>query len=383
MLSKTLLVTLTLLSVSGVLSQRGWRVTYTPERICALKGSSVDMRCTYSYPTDYTVQKTLWFINDWHGVWDPQDLSKDSEYSHRVKYLGNKNNDCTFRINQLRETDSETYQFRFLTAHDKYTGKPGVSLEVTDLQVMVYPDTVTDGQSVRLTCSTSCTLTGRPAFIWYRDGSPLSFTDQSHQFRASSEDRGRYTCAVKGYELHSPAVALNVRYSPKSTSVSVSPSGEIMAGSSVTLTCSSDANPPVHRYTWFKKNGRFNPLWNVYRSSYTIEKINYKDAEEYYCVAENVIGTNRSPHINLKVLCLKVEINPDSAREGEMVTLSCKSTCTRRSTFEFYRNGQRLSNIVRNQFRARSDNAGNYSCRAVYDRFLYSNTVILRVKCLV
>ncbi|KAG5855780.1 hypothetical protein ANANG_G00000230, partial [Anguilla anguilla] len=98
----------------------------------------------------------------------------------------------------------------------------------TDLQVMVYPDTVTEGQSVRLTCSTTCTLTGSPAFIWYRDGSPLSFTDQSHLFRASSEDRGSYTCAVKGYELQSPAVTLNVRYSPKSTSVSVSPSGEIM-----------------------------------------------------------------------------------------------------------------------------------------------------------
>ncbi|KAG5855771.1 hypothetical protein ANANG_G00000080, partial [Anguilla anguilla] len=75
---------------------------------------------------------------------------------------------------------------------------------------MVYPDTVTEGQSVRLTCSTTCTLTGSPAFIWYRDGSPLSFTDQSHQFTASSEDRGSYTCAVKGYELRSPAVALNV-----------------------------------------------------------------------------------------------------------------------------------------------------------------------------
>ncbi|XP_064175908.1 B-cell receptor CD22-like isoform X2 [Anguilla rostrata] len=286
---------------SGVLSQRGWGVTYTPERICALKGSSVNMSCTYSYPPSHTVQKTFWVIYDWNSKQEGEDLSKDSEYSHRVEYLGNKNSDCTFRINQLRETDSGTYRFRFLTDHvnRKYTSQLGVTLEVTDLQVMVNPDTVTEGQSVRLICSTTCTLTGSPAFIWYRDGSPLSFTDQSHQFTASSEDRGSYTCAVKGYELHSPAVALNVIYPPKSVSVSVTPSGEIVEGSSVTLTCSSDANPPVQRHTWYKNNG--NELsWK--ESSYTIKSITLQDAGEYYCEAENAIGTKRS-QITLKVLC--------------------------------------------------------------------------------
>ncbi|KAJ8287623.1 hypothetical protein COCON_G00002820 [Conger conger] len=49
------------------------------------------------------------------------------------------------------------------------------------------------------------------AFTWYRDGSPLSFTTQTHQLTASSEDGGRYSCAVKGYEdLPSPVVALTV-----------------------------------------------------------------------------------------------------------------------------------------------------------------------------
>ncbi|KAG5855775.1 hypothetical protein ANANG_G00000140, partial [Anguilla anguilla] len=208
MLFNTLLVII--LSVSGALSEEGWGVTYTPGRICALKESSIDIRCTYSYPTSHRVQKTFWFFH-WNKPQEPEDLSQDPEYSHRVEYLGNQSSDCTFRINQLRVTDSKTYRFRFLTDHNQYTGEPGVALEVTDLQVMVNPDTVTEGQSVRLTCSTTCTLTGSPAFIWYRDGSPLSFTDQSHQFTASSEDAGRYSCTVTGYGLQSPAVALNVR----------------------------------------------------------------------------------------------------------------------------------------------------------------------------
>ncbi|KAJ8287507.1 hypothetical protein COCON_G00001660 [Conger conger] len=96
-------------------------------------------------------------------------------------------------------------------------------LSFSALQVRVNPGSVTEGQSVTLTCSTTCTLTGSPAFTWFRDGSPLSFTTQRHQLTASSEDGGTYSCAVKGSELlPSPAVALTVNYPPKSTSVSVS-----------------------------------------------------------------------------------------------------------------------------------------------------------------
>ncbi|XP_064161829.1 B-cell receptor CD22-like [Anguilla rostrata] len=279
---------------SGVLSQREWGVTYTAERICALKGSSVDMSCTYSYPTSRTVQQTFWFIH-WNKPQEPEDLSQDPEYSHRVEYLGNQSSDCTFRINQLRVTDSKTYRFRFLTDCDggKFAGEPGVTLAVTGLQVMVNPDSVKEGQSVILTCSTTCTLTGSPAFIWYRDGSPLSFTGQSHQFTASSEDRGRYSCAVKGYELQSPAVALNVRYPPKSISVSVSPSGEIVEGTSVTLTCSSDANPPVQNYTWYKKNDT--GVWQAGSGqSLNFSEFRSWNRGQYYCEAQNRLGAQNA-----------------------------------------------------------------------------------------
>ncbi|KAJ8287464.1 hypothetical protein COCON_G00001230 [Conger conger] len=263
---------------------------------------------------------------------EPEDLSLDPEYSGRVEYLQNQIRDSTFRIKQLRESDSQTYCFRFQSTHGgKYTGQPGVSLTVTALQVRVNPGSVTEGQSVTLTCSTTCTLTGSPAFTWYRDGSPLSFTTQTHRLTASSEDGGTYSCAVKGSELlPSPAVSLTVNYPPKSTSVSVSPSGEIVEGSSVTLTCSSDANPPVQRYTWFKKTGSVSLeiLQTSLSQKYTIEKIESSGDGEYYCVARNSIGRGRSPDIHLNVLYppqnTSVSVSPSGEIvEGSSVTLTC------------------------------------------------------------
>uniref|UniRef100_A0A8K9VAX5 Ig-like domain-containing protein n=1 Tax=Oncorhynchus mykiss TaxID=8022 RepID=A0A8K9VAX5_ONCMY len=78
---------------------------------------------------------------------------------------------------------------------------------------------------------------------------------------------------------------------PKNISVSVSPSGEIVEGSSVTLTCSSDANPPVDKYTWYKKNVT-SP--KASGQSYSITNISSEDRGEYYCEAQNGRGSKNS-----------------------------------------------------------------------------------------
>jgi hypothetical protein len=73
--------------------------------------------------------------------------------------------------------------------------------------------------------------------------------------------------------------------------VSVSPSGGIVEGSSVTLTCSSDANPPVDKYTWYKKNVT-SP--KASGQSYSITNIISEDRGEYYCEAVNEVGAQKS-----------------------------------------------------------------------------------------
>ncbi|XP_030634722.1 B-cell receptor CD22-like [Chanos chanos] len=275
----------------GSIYGQNWGVAY-PDSICALKGSSVTMSCSYTYPNDNTVERTFWTKGDGY---DPPDLSEDPGYKGRVHYLGDKQSDCTMQLIHVTQTDSRMYRFRFITDKDKWLGQPGVQLSVTDLQVET-PERVKEGETVTLKCRTTCSLSNTPTFIWYKNGHDLTRKNMKNNELSlqsvSSEDRGSYMCAVQGHEnLPSPAVTLTVIYPPKKTTVSVSPSGEIVEGSSVTLTCSSDANAPQINYTWYKDSVTL-PVG--YGQSYIINNIQSSNSGLYYCEAQNKHGSQRT-----------------------------------------------------------------------------------------
>ena len=119
--------------VAVILGQDAWSVTYTPQSICALKRSTVDLSCSYTYPRGHTVTETSWFYR-WSGV-KPQN-------DYRVEYYGDIVSSCTLRITDLRERDSAEDWFTFKTqiiqghvfqsvTSDRYSGSPGVRLSVT------------------------------------------------------------------------------------------------------------------------------------------------------------------------------------------------------------------------------------------------------------
>ncbi|KAL6461864.1 hypothetical protein MHYP_G00300090 [Metynnis hypsauchen] len=276
-----------------VLGKECWGVTYTPECVCALKGSSVDLSCSYKHPGGHTVTKSVWFIKEQAGA-EPVDVREDEEYQGRVQYRQSSQNDCSMRITHLRERDAQTYRFRFHTDGDKYTGEPGVTLSVTDLKVTVSD---THWSETYLMCSSTCTLSNNPTYIWYMNGQPVIHCKSASCSVAVVSGEVSYSCAVEGHEnLRSPPM-----YSPRNTSVVIIPSGERVEGDSVTLSCSSDANPPVLIYSWFKQRAAADaPLTTG--QNYTITNISSQHSGLYYCTAHNQLGQHSSTPTRLDVL---------------------------------------------------------------------------------
>ncbi|KAM9454169.1 B-cell receptor CD22-like [Clarias gariepinus] len=317
-----------LLVTIGALANK-WSVTYSQNNLCALNRSTVFMNGSYTHPTHLTVTQTFWLINP---VKDTKEIDprNESGYLGRVEYFEDKQKHFSLRLSDVKKTDEHEYCFKIRTNVDaeRWVGKPGVTLTVTDLQVIA-PAEVTEGQSAVLTCKTTCSLTD-PTFIWYKNSRNLTTntikSNKVHLQPVSSEDAGSYSCAVRGYEhLPSPDHTLGVRYPPKNVSVSISPSGEIVEGSSVTLTCSSDANPPVEIYTWFKD------MTSVGKGkTYTISNISSEDSGEYKCKCSNKVGHQDSSSVTLNVLYspknVSVSISPSGEIvEGSSVNLTCSS----------------------------------------------------------
>ncbi|XDV16443.1 hypothetical protein PO909_016154 [Leuciscus waleckii] len=288
-----LILLLMILAFHGV-SGADWGVSYSPSHICALKDSTVIMRCTYKYPTGYQIMKAFWTKTPVKDNGEYPDLSEDPEYSQRLQYLGDKQQNCTVRLSHVTLKDEDEYYFRFITDKEKWIGKPGVTLNVTDLQVES-PERVTEGDSVNLRCKSSCALTDRATFIWYRNSQPLTERrDRNNELLLQSvrrEDSGRYSCAVDGHTHISPDVQLNVMYPPKNVSVLISGSGVIVEGDSVTLNCISDSNPPALNFSWFKENET-----SAVGSGQSFSAL---QSGRFYCQAHNQHGSQRSDTVTV------------------------------------------------------------------------------------
>ncbi|XP_016113744.1 B-cell receptor CD22-like [Sinocyclocheilus grahami] len=301
------------------------------------------MSCTYTYPTGYQIMKVFWTNGSVKGV-EPPDLSEDTEYSQRLQYLGDKQKNCTIRLSHVTQKDEHMYYFRFITdkPDKKWIGVPGVSLTVTDLQVEA-PERVTEGDSVRLTCKSSCALTDRATFIWYRNSQPLTERrDRNNQLLLQSvrrEDAGRYSCALQEHTYISPAAHLNVMYPPKETFVVVSPSSEIVEGDSVALSCSSDSNPPAE-ISWFK-GGTFVGSGRIY----SISNISSDHSGEYKCKSRNKHGEKNSDTVTLNIMyppkSVSVSINGSAEIvEGDSVTLICSSDSNPPAEISWFKENQ-------------------------------------------
>uniref|UniRef100_A0A671TEA0 Ig-like domain-containing protein n=1 Tax=Sparus aurata TaxID=8175 RepID=A0A671TEA0_SPAAU len=233
-----------------------------------------------------------------------------------------------------------------------------------------------------LTCVSSCD--DQTPFIWFKNGKKIAQNNRCYSPDVVGH-ADEYTCAVKGYEkFPSPPV-----YAPKLPSVSVSPSAEIVEGSSVTLTCSSDANPAA-KYTWYKKNGDpdLHPLSK--EPQLVFSSIQSSDSGEYYCTAENELGRRTSEYIYINVTYApklpSVSVSPSGEiMEGSSVTLTCSSDANPAANYTWYKENQTLIQTpgVKLHFPSiSSEDRRIYHCKSENQNGqIYSSSLFIDLQC--
>ncbi|XP_053181586.1 B-cell receptor CD22-like, partial [Scomber japonicus] len=247
---------------------------------------------------------------------------------------------------------------------------------------------IIEGSSVTLNCSSDANPAAK--YTWYKKNQPL-FPAQEGNYKftsISSEDKGMYYCKSENQYgwINSSSLFIDVLYGPKLPTVSVSPSGEIIEGSSVTLTCSSDANP-APKYTWYKKNVNpdLQPLSK--EPQLVFSSIQSSDSGEYYCTAENQLGKKTSEYIFMNVKYApklpSVSVSPSGEIiEGSSVTLNCSSDANPAANYTWYKDNEdspKASGQIFTITYVRPEYSGNYSCEAQNRRGNHNSNLHLMV----
>ncbi|XDV16262.1 hypothetical protein PO909_016055, partial [Leuciscus waleckii] len=254
--------------------------------------------------------------------------------------------------------------------------KPVISISLSGV--------IVEGDSVTLNCISD---SNPPAEIsWIKGGTIVGSGRIYNISKISSDDSGEYKCkAINEHgEKYSDAVTLNVMYPPRSVSLSISPSGVIVEGYSVTLNCISDSNPPALNFTWFKgetfvRSGRI----------FSISKISSDDSGEYKCKSINEHGQKYSDNVTLNVMYsprnVSVSISPSGVIvEGDSVTLNCISDSNPPAlNFSWIKGGTIVgSGRIYSISKISSDDSGEYKCKSINEYGeKNSDTVTLCVMC--
>ncbi|XP_057187780.1 B-cell receptor CD22-like [Triplophysa rosa] len=347
-----------LLMTADVDGQWDWGVNYNPSYVCALRGSTVRMSCFY--PPDYWTT-AYWSKETYVPGVAPPNLCSDTYYSGRAQCLTN-----SISLTHVTEADEDIYYCGY---NGGWSGYSRFQLSVTDLQVETQ-QRVKEGDSVTLTCKTTCRLTEETTFIWSRNTQILTehTVNEIHLQSVSRHDSGLYKCAAgrRSGRLYSPDVHLDVRYAPRNVVASISSSGVIVEGDSVTLTCSSDSNPPVQQYNWFKGETSVGS-----RKIYSITNIRSDQSGEYKCKTRNKHGEKYSEAVMLNVMYAPRNVVASISSsgvivEGDSVTLTCSSESNPPVQQYSWFEGETSvgSGNIFKITSVRSDQNGEYKCKA-------------------
>uniref|UniRef100_A0A672LV38 Zmp:0000000650 n=1 Tax=Sinocyclocheilus grahami TaxID=75366 RepID=A0A672LV38_SINGR len=285
-----------------------------PQNFQALSGSCVIIKCRFEIEEKHDIN--LVPESAATGLW-LKDGDKTNE--HLVFHsTDHKSNHFNGKITgNLLEKNCTTV---FYNVSSKHTGRYYFRIESGGLKYVYTVNTSTinevlEGSSVSLRCSAETLCSSPPPTLTWSSTPRIPLSESSRleelisdlNFTATHrQHRVTFTCTIT-YQLQDENktaqdnITLHVQYSPKNTSVSVLPSSSVLEGRSVTLTCSSDANPAVLNYTWSREGeGQMEQLQTGH--TLTFDRIDLKHRGWYHCTAQNQHGTQNSS-VMLDIQC--------------------------------------------------------------------------------
>ncbi|XP_053506542.1 hemicentin-1-like [Ictalurus furcatus] len=250
-----------------------------------VEGTSVSLIC--SAPAPPCLLKPTTF------TWNFLPEERRQEQNYKTSFSSSQLNfNATHLHHGLNFTCTATYQLQNMNKSAQSSFILHVLYGPRNMSVSASPSaSVLLGSSVSLRCSSDA----NPAvlnYTWYREnGEQIGTGNHLTMNTTDSTHSGLYYCSAQNqHGDHNSSVLLDVLYGPRNTSVSASPSASVLLGSSASLRCSSDANPAVLNYTWYRENGEQIGT----RNHITINTTDSTHSGLYYCRAQNQHGDHNS-----------------------------------------------------------------------------------------
>ncbi|XP_061840448.1 B-cell receptor CD22-like [Nerophis lumbriciformis] len=348
-----------LLCVPGLLGAE-WGGTYTEKEICAIKGSTVKLQCSFKFPPTedgrvIKVKETFWFTKD-----SKEDLRLDPQYFGGVQSECHGNL-CNLTIADVRRSDE--YTFRFTTNHSRgdFTVTPGVKVNVTDLKVQVpaSPSNIEKSYWYDLKCvSSTCSPWSPSSYVWYKNGEEIHHA-KSQEYKAGYDSTDSYSCAARGHEQDvSPPECVwdwscnKVVYYKRHICA--------IQGSSVDINCEYTSYGYTQKKLWYRADsshwgnlsmtedlltdpqyeGRFElPSETSGNSTLRIKYVRQNDSAEYRFKFTTYYGVEwRSilPGITLTVTAVQVQVMSVRVEDSHLVAqMLCHTSCLLEAPLSF------------------------------------------------
>uniref|UniRef100_A0A674JRI9 Ig-like domain-containing protein n=1 Tax=Terrapene triunguis TaxID=2587831 RepID=A0A674JRI9_9SAUR len=239
----------------------------------------------------------------------------------------------------------------------KYAPK-GVQLNATP------GETIREGDRLVLMCMTQGSNPPVSTYNWYKDTQWLhQGQEQRLEFEAKGDEHsGSYFCQATNeiQPVPSPALRIDVQCE----------CSQIQEGTTVVLSCSCRAHPPVSSYSWYR-NGQHLPEQT--QQELRFDKIHPDQSGSYHCEPQNRVGMLESPAITVDVQYPPKEVQitletPQRIQEGDTVMLNCSvgSSNPPVTKYMWYKDNSQYQETQESvlTFPATKERSGSYSCEA-------------------